>query len=163
VVQGDAKSVQDVKAVCEGCDVVVCCTGNSKNNVMMEALAKNVVAACQEDKISRCYFITSLGFGGSSPVIRFVLGMIGLMTGVGFVNIRDYEAADKLLLDSGFTVVRPTELVDKGEPAGKYLATSETGMAFNGGVHKSDVALFLCEEITKNEWGGKPVQVYKAK
>jgi putative NADH-flavin reductase len=31
VVQGDAPSDQDVKAVCEGCDVVVSCTGNSKN------------------------------------------------------------------------------------------------------------------------------------
>jgi hypothetical protein len=41
--------------------------------------------------------------GGSSPFIPFVLGLI-----TGFVNIRDYEAADKLPLDFGFTAVRPT-------------------------------------------------------
>jgi hypothetical protein len=32
-----------------------------------------------------------------------------------------------------------------------------------GALHKSDVGRFICDEITKNEWGGKPVQLYKAK
>ena len=124
----------------------------------MEALARNVVDACKTHGIDRCYFITSLGMGGSSPTIRFVLGCV-----VGFANIRDCEAADKLILDAGFTAVRPTELTDKGDPSGKYDATAETGMSMAGAVHKGDVGLFLCDEISKNEWGGKAVQIYKAK
>merc|ERR1712176_1310703 len=107
--------------------------------------------------IERCYFITSLGMGGSSPTIRFVLGCI-----VGFANIHDCEAADKIILDAGFTAIRPTELTDKGEPDGKYNATSDTGMGM-GALHKKDVGLFISDEISKNEWGGKPVQLYKAK
>jgi len=154
VVQGDGTSAEDVLAVCEGCDVVVSCAGSAR---IMEVLAKNIVAACKAHNVERCYFITSLGMGGSSPTIRFILGCI-----VSFANINDCEAADKLILDAGFTAIRPTELTDAGEPAGKYNATSETGMGM-GALHKSDVGLFISDEITKNEWGGKPVQLYKAK
>ena len=156
--QGDGTKAEDVLALCAdddgAVDVVVSCAGSSR---IMESLAKNVVAACKELNIDRCYFITSLGMGGSSPTVRFVLGMI-----VSWGNIHDCEAADKIILDAGFTAIRPTELTDKGEPAGKYLATAETGMGL-GALHKSDVGLFICDEITKNEWGGKPVQLYKAK
>lgn len=154
VVQGDGTSAGDVHALCAGCDVVVSCAGSGR---IMESLAKNVVAACKAHNIERCYFITSLGMGGSSPTIRFVLGCI-----VGWDNIHDCEAADKIILQAGFTAVRPTELTDKGEPAGKYNATAENGMAM-GAVHKDDVGLFISDEIAKNQWGGKPVQVYKAK
>jgi uncharacterized protein YbjT (DUF2867 family) len=154
VIQGDGTSADDVLKACEGCDVVVSCAGSSR---IMEALAKNVVSACKAHNIERCYFITSLGMGGSSPTVRFVLGCI-----VSFGNIKDCEAADKLILEAGFTAIRPTELTDKGDAAGKYLATSKTGMGF-GALHKKDVGLFICDEITKNEWGGKPVQLYKAK
>merc|ERR1719343_1411020 len=154
VVQGDGTSAEDVKAVCAGCDVVVSCAGGA---VIMESLATNVVAACKHHTIDRCYFITSLGMGGSSPTIRFILGCI-----VGWGNIHDCEAADKLILDAGYTAIRPTELTDKGEPSGKYNATAETGMGM-GALHKSDVGLFICDEISKNEWAGKPVQLYKAK
>ena len=154
VVQGDGTSADDVLALCAGCDVVVSCAGSSR---IMETLATNCVAACKAHKIERCYFITSLGMGGSSPTVRFVLGMV-----VSWGNIYDCEAADKIILDAGFTAIRPTELTDKGEPAGKYNATAETGMAM-GALHKSDVGLFICDEISKNEWSGKPVQLYKAK
>ena len=153
VVQGDGTSAEDVLALCAGCDVIVSCAGGK----IMESLATNIVTACKSHNIERCYFITSLGMGGSSPTIRFILGCI-----VGWGNINDCEAADKLILDAGFTVIRPTELTDKGEPTGKYNATAETGMSV-GSVHKGDVGLFICDEISKNEWGGKPVQVYKAK
>lgn len=154
VVKGDGTSAEDVMSVCAGCDIVVSCAGSSR---IMETLSKNIVAACNAHDIKRCYFITSLGMGGSSPTVRFVLGCI-----VSWENIHDCEAADKTILDAGFTAIRPTELTDKGDPAGKYNATAETGMAF-GAVHKSDVGLFICDEISKNEWGAKPVQIYKAK
>jgi len=154
VVQGDGTSAEDVLAACNGCDVVVSCAGSSR---IMESLATNIVAACKAHNIERCYFITSLGMGGSSPTIRFILGCV-----VSWDNIHDCEAADKLILDAGFTAIRPTELTDKGEPSGKYNATAETGMGM-GALHKSDVGLFICDEISKNEWGGKPVQLYKAK
>mmetsp|Transcript_10890 Transcript_10890/g.23081 ORF Transcript_10890/g.23081 Transcript_10890/m.23081 type:complete len:201 (-) Transcript_10890:113-715(-) len=154
VVQGDGTSAEDVMAVCAGSDVVVSCAGSSR---IMESLARNIVAACKAHKIERCYFITSLGMGGSSPTVRFVLGCI-----VGWGNIHDCEAADKIILDAGFTAVRPTELTVKGEPAEKYCATAETGMSM-GALHKSDVGLFICDEISSNEWCKKPVQLYKAK
>ena len=81
---------------------------------------------------------------------------------VSWANIHDCEEADSIILDAGFTPVRPTELTDKGIAMGKYNATDETGMGI-GAVHKMDVGLFLCDEIEKNEWGGKAVQIYKAK
>ncbi len=155
VVQGDGTSAEDVLALSDGCDVVVTCMGGP---MVMEAAARNVVAACNAQDIKRCYFITALGFGGSSPTVRCIIGFFF----VGWPSIYDYEAADKLILEAGFTVIRPTELTVKGEPAGKYNATAATGMGM-GAVHKSDVGLFICDEIAKNEWGGKAVSIYKAK
>ena len=154
IVQGDGTVSQNVIDACAGCDVVVCCAGSAP---IMESLANSVVAACEAHNIERCYFITSLGMGGSSPTVRFILGCI-----VSWDNIHDCEAADKIILDAGFTAVRPTELTDKGGAVGKYLATNDTGMGM-GALHKSDVGRFLCDEIAKNEWGGKAVQLYKAK
>jgi nucleoside-diphosphate-sugar epimerase len=154
VVKGDGTVADDVLNACEGCDIVVSCAGSSR---IMESLATNVVEACKAHNIQRCYFITSLGMGGSSPMVRFVLGCI-----VSWENIYDCEKADKIILDAGFTAIRPTELSDKGEPTGKYNATSETGMGM-GALHKGDVGLFICDEIGKNEWNGKAVQLYKAK
>jgi hypothetical protein len=154
LVKGDGNSAEDVLALCAGCDVVVSCAGGAR---FMETLAKNIVSACNAHNIDRCYFITSLGMGGSSPTVRFFLGSL-----ISWGNVRDYEAADKIILNAGFTVIRPTGLTVQGEPAGKYNATAETGMG-KGALHKSDVGLFICDEITKNEWGGKPVQLYKAK
>eukprot|EP00584_Thalassiosira_punctigera_P001214 CAMPEP_0172543524 /NCGR_PEP_ID=MMETSP1067-20121228/13891_1 /TAXON_ID=265564 ORGANISM="Thalassiosira punctigera, Strain Tpunct2005C2" /NCGR_SAMPLE_ID=MMETSP1067 /ASSEMBLY_ACC=CAM_ASM_000444 /LENGTH=62 /DNA_ID=CAMNT_0013329955 /DNA_START=16 /DNA_END=200 /DNA_ORIENTATION=+ len=62
----------------------------------MKAVATNIIAACDMHDIKRCYFVTSLGMGGSSPTVRFVLGCV-----VGFANIADYDAADKKILDAG--------------------------------------------------------------
>jgi len=160
VVQGDGTVSQDVMDVCAGCDIVICAAGSAPGSpLIMESLATNVVAACQAHGIDRCYFITSLGMGGSSPTVRFVLGCV-----VSWDNIHDCEAADRIILEAGagFTAVRPNELTDKGDPVGKYLATSATGMGL-GALHKGDVGKFLCDEIEKNDWGGKPVQLYKAK
>ena len=63
-------------------------------------------------------------------------------------------------MDAGYAPVRPTELTDKEEPAGKYFAASETGM---GALRKKYVGLFVCGEIDKSEWSGKPVQLCKAR
>ena len=158
VIKGDGTSAEDVMNLCTGCDVIVSCAGSAPGSpLIMESLATNIVAACKAHSIERCYFITSLGMGGSSPTIRFILGCI-----VSWDNINNCEAADEIILDAGFTAIRPTELTDKGEPDGKYNATSQTGMGM-GAIHKSDVGLFICDEITKNEWGGQAVQLYKAK
>lgn len=159
VVQGDSTSAEDVLGVCEGCDVAVCCVGAPEGSkvLIMESTAKNIVAACKAHSIGRCYFITSLGIGGSSPTIRCILTAIN-----GGDKMADFEAADEAILDAGFTAIRPDGLSDSGEPSGKYNATAETGMGM-GMLHKSDVGLFICDEITKNEWSGNPVQIYKKK
>lgn len=160
VIQGDATSLSDVKAVCKDCDVVVSCAGNNGSVLIMEKLANSIVSACEEYKISRAYFMTSLGIGGSSPFLKILLSLF-----LGFERIKDYEAADKCIVEHpGMTVVRPTQLIDKGEPSGTYWATSETGMQVRGGgIHKEDVGLFRCDEIVKDEWSGKPVQLYNSK
>ena len=71
IVQGDGTLADNVIDACAGCDVVVSCAGSA---IIMESLAKSVVAACKAHNIERCYFITSLGMGGSSPAVRFILG-----------------------------------------------------------------------------------------
>jgi NAD(P)-dependent dehydrogenase (short-subunit alcohol dehydrogenase family) len=151
VLQGCATVAKDVADAAAGCDIVVSCVGNSDKRQIMKTLVDNVLAV----QPPRFYCITSLGMGGSSPTVRFLLGMF-----IGWANIRDYEAADKAVLDAGFTVVRPTELKDI-EGTGKYLATAATGMAMKP-LSKPDVGLFLADVLDDTTWDGKAVQLYFA-
>ena len=178
VISGDAAvDSEKVVELCENADIVFSCAGNvfasggnsklqeiwhmynpwsgANTGQVMEKIVTNVVAA----RPARFYCITTLGMGGSSPVIRFVLGMV-----VGWKNIWDYDRADELVRDGiaagkAWTVVRPAEL--KGDGVGKFLATEESGIAING-IARADVALFLAGCVGENAWDGKEVQLYKA-
>jgi len=150
VIKGDALNEEDIVQVCQDVDILISCAGGGPGVRIMEKLASNVVKA----KPKRCYFITSLGMGGSSTAVNLLLSLV-----VGRKNIVDCDKADSLILENGYTVVRPCEL--KGDPLGDYYATSKTGMSIKA-ISKTDVALFLANCVENTEWDGKPVQLYNA-
>ncbi|XP_066926621.1 flavin reductase (NADPH)-like [Clytia hemisphaerica] len=150
VIKGDALNEEDIAEVCQDVDLVISCAGGGPGAQIMEKLASNIVKA----KPKRCYFITSLGMGGSSMTINLLLGFF-----LGRQKILDYEKADALMLKNNYTVVRPCHL--KGEPVGDYCATSDTGMSSKA-ISKTDVALFLLNCVENQEWDGMPVQLYNA-
>lgn len=159
IIEGKGTNTADVASLIEGSDAVVCCAASKPGGPrIMKRMAENCIAACRTNGITRLLFVTALGVGGSSTLVRLGLGLTQ-----GWDTFLDYNMADEKVLKAGFTAVRPAALTTKGEPDGKYLATSKTGVTLRGALHKADLALFLMKELTKGEWGGKAVQVYKGR
>ena len=74
VMVGDATKSDDVAKVVEGTDVVVSCLGNVKKVHIMEKSHSNILAvAAEQENIPRCVFISSIGCGGTSWLIKTIL------------------------------------------------------------------------------------------
>lgn len=163
LLQGDATSLDDLKNLVDGSDALVSCLGNKNKNYIMEKNAKVILEILENSPSLRVVFISSLGMGGSSPVVKGLLSMINVM--IGEKNVRDYEAADGLLTGKqNVVVVRPDALGD-GPGKGAYRAMLETGMGnpMNGTLSKQDVALFFADLLEDTQYDGKAVQLYTAK
>lgn len=155
VIQGDSTSAEAMVDMVSGVDVLVCCVGQPPRAAthIMERTVANILAA----KPVRVIFISSLGLGGSSPLIRYILMPIA-----GGANIRDGERADRLMVNSSspWTVVRPAGL-SNAPGKGQYLATEESGASLSP-ISRDDVALFLWREVSQPKFDRCAVQLYAA-
>ena len=78
VMVGDATKSDNVAKVVVGTDVVVSCFGYAKRGHMIEKSHSNIPAvATEQEKIPRGVFISSLGCGGTSGLIKTRFIMIG--------------------------------------------------------------------------------------
>ena len=119
---GDATKPEDVAKVVKGVDEVVSCLGNVKKDgeyiLIMEKSHSNILdVAAEQVNIPRCVFISSVGCGGTSWLIKTMLTMIG-----GKPSFDDYEVADKRIREESkvpHLIVRPYALTDKSG-TGKY-------------------------------------------
>ena len=152
-VVGDATKLEDVTKLVSGVDVVVSCLGNvGKIHIMTPAFENILTAAAQQEKMPRCLFITSIGCGGSSWVVKQLLMMIG-----GRAGFQDYDRADSLVLNESrvpCVLVRPAALNDK-EGTGKYKVSEKDG-TFARPIPRADVAKFLVDAVSDKRWDGKP-------
>jgi len=165
LVKGDVTSLDTLKKVTEGADILVSCLGNKDKNYIMQLTAESILELKTTKPEMRVVFISSLGMGGSSPFVRFLLSTINFIIGFGSNNVPDYDKADGLLTGvAKVVVVRPDALGD-APGKGKYLATLEDGMGnpLNGTLSKQDVALFFADLLSDEQYDGKAVQLYTAK
>ena len=158
VVVGDATKFEDVVKVVKGVDVVVSCLGNVKKDgvsiLIMEKSHSNILdVAAEQENIPRCVFISSVGCGGTSWLIKKMIIMIG-----GKSSFNDYEAADKRIREESTVprlLVRPYALTDK-QGTGEYKVIEKQSATFAKSVSRSDVATFLVNAIEDKTWDGTP-------
>lgn len=154
VVVGDATKPEDVAKVVAGVDVVVSCLGNVKRLMIMEKSFNNILtAAAAQAKVPRCLFVTTIGCGGTSTIIKWMLIIIGRHK----AGIDDYERADKRVREESSVpcvLVRPYALTDK-PGNGKYRAKEEQNGTFMKPIPRADVAKFLVDAVTDTRWDGK--------
>ena len=119
---------------------------------IMEATANNVLnAAAKSRSPPRCMFISSMGCGGTSWLLAKVLGPIG-----GKASWADYEAADLRIRDEKevpFVLLRPYGMNDK-PGKGTYKISNKSSVTFALPIPKADVAKFLLDATTDNQWDG---------
>lgn len=149
VLKGDATHADDVLALVTGTDAVVSCVGNPKGHRIMEMTAEAVLAAAAAQPVPpKCLFISSIGCGGSSWLIKQILSMIG-----GRAGFADYDRADARIARETFVphvLVRPAALKEK-PGNGKYRAFTGDG-TFARPITKEDVAEFLLAALTTTTW-----------
>ena len=152
VLKGDVKSPGDVAKHISGADVVVSCLGNVKGVLIMEKAAEAILqASAEQSKPPKCLFVSSIGCGGTSWVVKQMLQLIG-----GRSSFVDYERADSRISLEGevpYVLVRPAALKEKlGN--GKYRVFQGDG-TFARPMAKEDVAEFLLDAISSNQWDGR--------
>ena len=152
VLKGDVTSPADVAKLISGADVVVSCLGNVKGVLIMEKAAEAILqTAAEQSKPPKCLFISSIGCGGTSWVVKKMLQMIG-----GRSSFVDYERADARISREEkvpYVLVRPAALKEK-PGNGKYRGFHGDG-TFARPIAKEDVAAFLLDAISSNHWDGR--------
>jgi len=118
----------------------------------MEKAADAILqAAAAQPNPPKCLFVSSIGCGGTSWVVKQMLQMIG-----GRSSFADYERADARISREGevpYVLVRPAALKEK-PGNGKYRAFRGDG-TFARPITKEDVAAFLLDAISSNRWDGQ--------
>ena len=149
--KGDVTSPSDVTRPISGADVVVSCLGNVKGVLIMEKAAEAILqASAEQSKPPKCLFVSSIGCGGTSWVVKQMLQLIG-----GRSSFADYERADSRISLEGevpYVLVRPAALKEK-PGNGKYRVFQGDG-TFARPMAKEDVAEFLFDAISSNQWDG---------
>ena len=127
--------------------------GNVGKFRIMETSFNNILtAAAAQAKVPRCLFVTTIGCGGTSTIIKWMLIMIG-----GKASFDDSDRADKRVRDESSVpcvLVRPYALTDK-PGNGKYHAKEEQNGTFMRSIPRADVAKFLVDAVTDTRWDGK--------
>lgn len=159
VVRGDATVYADVEKAIRGADVVISCLGNPpKSKVLIMATAyENILnAAAEQTDPPRCLMISSIGLGGSSWLVRFLLTMIA-----GKKAITDFEQADlRVRADSNvpFVLVRASGLTDK-VGKGTYRVLEGKSIFWPKFISRSDVAKFFVDCLGDTQYNGKAIML----
>ena len=150
--KGDVTSPSDVAKVILGADVVVSCLGNVKGVLIMEKAAEAILqAAAAQPNPPQCLFVSSIGCGGSSWIVLQLLRLIN-----GRAVFADYERADARIAREAnvpYVLIRPAALKEK-PGNGKYRVLQGDG-TFARPMAKEDVAAFLFDAISSNQWDGQ--------
>jgi len=150
--KGDVTNTSEVQRLIDRADVVVSCLGNVKGVLIMEKAANAILeASAKQSKSQRCLFVSSIGCGGTSWVVKQMLQLIG-----GRSSFADYERADARISSEGevpYVLVRPAALKEK-PGNGKYRVFQDDG-TFARPIAKEDVAEFLFDAISSNQWDGR--------
>ena len=148
-VRGDVTDASDVQSVIDQVDVVVSCLGNVKGVLIMEKAAEAILqAAGAQPNPPKCLFVSSIGCGGTSWVVKQMLQMIG-----GRASFADYERADARIsheTNVPYVLIRPSALKEK-PGNGKYRVFQGDGTLARP-IAKEDVAVFLLHATESNQW-----------
>lgn len=157
IIEGDVTQPELLCALFQDADVVVSCLGNVKGVLIMEKAANAILQAAEAQGIKpKCLFVSSIGCGGSSWLIKQVLSILA-----GRASFADYERADARIAHETsvpYVLVRPAALKEK-PGNGRYRVFKGDG-TFARPIAKEDVAAFLLAAISVDVWdGGGGVQL----
>ena len=159
VIKGDATNFEDVEKAMKGAEIVVSCLGNplkKKIYIMDKSYEIIMLAASRQPKPPRSLMISSIGVGGSSWFVKFLLQRIG-----GKDGFNDFEKAEKRVLEEKgvpFIAIRPAGLTNQ-MGKGKYKIIDKPTVLFPKFISRSDVAKFFVDCLTNTSFDGKAIMI----
>lgn len=151
-IRGDATNPDDVAVLIANVDAVVSCVGNPRGALIMERTANAVLAAAaRHPDPPKCMFVSSIGCGGTSWIVKQLLWLIG-----GRRGFSDYDRADARISGETrvpYVLVRPAAL-NRKPGTGRYRVFASDG-TFAKPIPRADVARFLFDALTTDAWDGQ--------
>ncbi len=151
-IKGDATNKDDVRKLIKDADRVVSALGNVKKVLIMEKAANAILeVAAEQNTPPKSMFISSIGCGGTSWIVKQMLKIIG-----GGESFADYERADARIRSEQsvpYVLIRPSALKEK-PGNGKYRVFQGDG-TFARPISKEDVAAFLLDALDTDKWDGQ--------
>ena len=161
IVVGQLNEIDKLRNAISGADACISTLGGSsltKPTLEFTQGVRNVIQVMEDEKVNRFVYMSSLGVGESkkimAPIVRFFV--VDLLLRVPFADHAFNESkiiASKL----DWTIVRPGGLRDESSAPSLRYGTRNEAIKGNLRVSRLDVAKFLLEQVTDNQFSKKSV------
>jgi len=156
LVEGDARDEAAILRGLDGCDAVISALGTPispfRDVTLLSEATAALVSAMTLRGVTRLVCITGVGAGNSRGHGGFFYDRIFQPLILRKVY-QDKDRQEEVVRASNlaWTIVRPTILNDK--PAtGRIMATVDLSNVHGGSIPRSDVAGFVLDQLTNEEW-----------
>ena len=161
VVQGDARDVASLDRAMAGCDAVVSTFGPrtlAKTDVQ-EVFMRNLINAMQKRGARRLVNLSAWGSGGAAVPPRNLIARYFLVPVLLRNLLADKYRGERYLFasDLDYTNVCPARVVDR--PTRAHVRASIDGAGLEQVMHREDLARFMVDQLTSDEWLRKCVAI----
>ena len=161
---GNFHDVASVHAAVAGHDAVIICASATKLSAFkakpdyFSSGTKFCIDAMKEHGVKRVVVLSAAGAGDSVATSNWFLRTF-IIGGLLRIPFADHNVQERLVQESGlqYVIARPTRLTD-GPAKGKYTKTADL-VSVPSAISRADVADFLVESCSSNEFVGKAVQL----
>ena len=161
VVQGDARDLESIDRAMHGHDAVLVAFGprSLKKDDVQEALMRNLIAAMTKHGIKRVVNLSVWGSGGGAVPPRNLITRYFFLPLILRHLLADKRRGEAYLFgsDLDYTNVCPAFL--KNSPARGGVRASIDGKGLEQIMHREDLAAFMVEELTSQQWVRRCVAV----
>ena len=161
---GDFHEAASVRAAVAGHDAVIICASATKLSAFKERPdyfsrgTRFCLDAMKEHGVKRVVVLSAAGSGDSIVTSNWFLKTF-MVNGLLKIPFADHNVQERMVQESGleYVIARPTRLT--GGPAkGKYTKTAAL-VSVPSSISRADVADFMVEACSSNEFLGKAVQL----
>jgi putative NADH-flavin reductase len=165
VVAGYLNEKEKLKSVISGSDACISTLGGAsltKHSPEIIEGINNIVSIMEEESVTRFIYLSSFGAGDSRKYmpqpIRFLIADIMLL-----VPLADHNTNESRITKSQlqWTIVRPGGLTDGAKTGNMKHGHVETKLKGSISISRSNVAVFLLNQVTSRDYVNKSVWLYE--
>ena len=161
VVQGDARDPESIERAMAGQDAVLVVFGprSLKKDDVQEVFMRNLIAAMTKHGITRVVNLSAWGLSAGAVPLRNLMVRYFLLPVLLRHVLADKRRGEEYLFRSNldYTNVCPGHLTNS--PARGGVRASLDGKGLEQVMHREDLAVFMVEELTSQQWVRRCVAV----